>query len=139
MANTIDFNRNAIANMNKEKIALKDALPKEIESYKAVDQQYMDLEARIDARNHRTEVRKDRERDLRKLRIEDKKSEAERIKVNKELFYAESELGLQVRESTYSPKTVVENQEYDVWQRNLENERLKKELEIKRHEAEIQR
>jgi hypothetical protein len=50
MASTIDFNRNAIANMNKEKIALKDASCKEIESYKVVDQQYRDLEARIDAR-----------------------------------------------------------------------------------------
>jgi hypothetical protein len=139
MASTIDFNRNAIANMNKEKIALKDAQGKEIESYKAVDQQYRDLEARIDARNHRTEVRKDRERDLKKLRIEDGKSEAEGDKINKDLFYIETELGLQKTKASFSPKSPSEHLEYDLWVQNMENEKLKKELEIRRHEAEIKR
>jgi hypothetical protein len=58
MANTIDFNRNALANINKEKIALRYESRKEIESNKVVDQQYRDLEARIDARNRRTEIKK---------------------------------------------------------------------------------
>jgi hypothetical protein len=38
MIRIIDFNRNALASMNKEKIALRDESCKEIEPFKAIDQ-----------------------------------------------------------------------------------------------------
>jgi hypothetical protein len=133
MASTIDFNRNALASMNKEKIALRDESRKEIESFKAIDQQYKDLEQTIDARDRRAAMRKDRARELKTLRVDNEKSLEEQRKINKDLFFAETELGLQITSSTYSPSVEVEYREYDLWKRNMENERIKKELEIKQH------
>jgi hypothetical protein len=139
MANTIDFNINTLLTMNKEKIALRDESRKEIELFKAIDQEYKDLEATVDARNRRAAMRKDRTRELKTLRAENEKSLENQRKINKDQFYIESELELQHPISTYSPDSEVEHQEYKLWQQNLKNEKQKKELEVKQYDAEIKR
>jgi hypothetical protein len=40
MASAIDFYRHSLAKINKEKIALRDESRREVESYRALDQQY---------------------------------------------------------------------------------------------------
>jgi hypothetical protein len=139
MASTIDFNRNVLSTRNKEKIPLRDEFRKEIESFKIIDDEYKKLEATIDARNRRAEMRKDHERKLKKLRADNENNLEDQHKINKDLFYIETELELQNPISTYSPVSEVEHQEYKLWQQNMENEKQKKELEIREHKTEIRR
>jgi hypothetical protein len=87
MVNTIDFNRNAIANMNKEKIALRDASRKEIESYRKVDEEYKKLEATKNDRDKNMDIRRDRERHLKSLKIDNEKTPEEMRNVNRNLYF----------------------------------------------------
>jgi hypothetical protein len=132
MASTIDFNRNAIANMNKEKIALRDQSRKEIESYRKVDEEYKKLEAGIIDRDKKTSAKKECERALKSLKIDNEKSLEEMRKVNRDLYFVESELDVskEAQVSHHEFLTDIDDREYDLWQQNLRNEKHNKELEI---------
>jgi hypothetical protein len=105
MINYIATNHNRMGRIKEEKNELKRQARGEQESFNLLDQNYKSLEADMDIRDKKITARIQREKDLKRIKLENSQQKAVQRKLNRDIFFYETDVKIPTtRKKEYVPR-----------------------------------